>query len=166
MKPLNFGGGNSLAIYTYLIDVDYQVQAHFEWNLNYPELAHDRIDGKHYAMANRMVGKGGRRDIFLGTRECQAYVEPCTFGESNGFYDEDEDQLSHGVMFHGFDYPDETGEESLSARFWEATISRGIIAYPRPETCTMRHVVRPMRMDKPLLAVTVEQELEAEGIQA
>ncbi len=28
MKPIEYGGGNSLAIYTYLVDVEYQVQAH------------------------------------------------------------------------------------------------------------------------------------------
>jgi CRISPR-associated protein Cas5d len=33
-KPVEYGGGNSLAIYTYLADVEYQVQAHFEWNMN------------------------------------------------------------------------------------------------------------------------------------
>ena len=91
MKPLDYGGGNSLAIYTYLFDVAYQIQAHIEFNPHYPELAHDRIDGKHYAIAKRMIEKGGRRDIFLGTRECQAYVEPCVFGEGAGFYDDDEE---------------------------------------------------------------------------
>jgi len=27
MKPLIYGGGNSLAIYTYLADVEYQIEA-------------------------------------------------------------------------------------------------------------------------------------------
>ena len=31
-KPLNWDGGNSLAIYTFLQDVEYQVEAHFTWN--------------------------------------------------------------------------------------------------------------------------------------
>ncbi len=34
-----------------------------------------------------MIERGGRRDIFLGTRECQGYVEPCVFGEGEGAYD-------------------------------------------------------------------------------
>ena len=36
----SFGGGdgNYLAIYTYLADVEYQVQAHFEWNLHRPDM--------------------------------------------------------------------------------------------------------------------------------
>lgn len=31
-KPLDWNGGNTLAIYTFLQDVEYQVEAHFEWN--------------------------------------------------------------------------------------------------------------------------------------
>jgi len=65
-KPLEFSGGNSLAIYTFLSDVQYQVRAHFEWNEHRPELAHDRVDGKHYEIAKRMLARGGRQDIFLG----------------------------------------------------------------------------------------------------
>ncbi|MEG1583952.1 MAG: type I-C CRISPR-associated protein Cas5c, partial [Anaerovorax sp.] len=38
IRPINYGGGNSLSIYTYLADVSYQVKAHFEFNLNRPEL--------------------------------------------------------------------------------------------------------------------------------
>lgn len=37
-KPLDYGGGNSLAIYTFLSGVDYQVKAHFEWNAFRPSL--------------------------------------------------------------------------------------------------------------------------------
>ena len=81
VKPLVWSGGNSLAIYTFLHDVEYQVQAHFEWNENRPELAQDRVDGKHFSIAKRMLEKGGRQDVFLGTRDCQGYVEPCEFGE-------------------------------------------------------------------------------------
>src|SRR5882724_12215016 len=42
VKPLEFGGGNTLATYTYLADVEYQVIAHFEWNLLRDDLAGDR----------------------------------------------------------------------------------------------------------------------------
>ena len=87
IKPLDYGGGNTLAIYTYLTGdpdpetreprVEYQVRAHFEWNLHRPELERDRKDGKHFEIAKRSLERGGRQDIFLGTRECQGYVEPC-----------------------------------------------------------------------------------------
>jgi CRISPR-associated protein Cas5d len=60
--------------------VEYQVRAHFEWNQHRPELERDRNDGKHFEIAKRSLERGGRQDIFLGTRECQGYVEPCEFG--------------------------------------------------------------------------------------
>ncbi len=142
-KPLVWGGGNSLAIYTFLRDVEYQVQAHFEWNEYRPELEKDRIDGKHFAIAKRSIERGGRQDIFLGTRDCQAYVESCEFGEGSGAYD-DIDELGFGLMFHGFDYPDETGKDELHSRFWHATMKKGILEFPRPEECTVSRFIRPM----------------------
>ena len=72
IKPINYvGGGSSLSIYTYLSDVEYQVQAHFEWNMNRHDLEKDRNENKHYFVTKRMIERGGRRDIFLGARECQ-----------------------------------------------------------------------------------------------
>lgn len=142
-KPLIWGGGNSLAIYTFLHEVEYQVKAHFEWNEHRPELAADRVDGKHYSIAKRTLEKGGRQDIFLGVRDCQGYVEPCEFGEDEGFYDAPT-ELAFGLMFHGFDYPDETGTDELSSRFWQAVMRKGILEFPRPEVCTIRRFVRKM----------------------
>jgi CRISPR-associated protein Cas5d len=143
-KPLNFGsGGNSLAIYTFLADVVYQVQAHFEWNEHRPELAHDRVDGKHFEIAKRMLERGGRQDIFLGTRDCQGYVEPCEFGSGLGAYD-GLNELSFGLMFHGFDYPDESGTDELHARFWRPKMQHGVIAFQEPKDCTVRKFIRKM----------------------
>ncbi len=142
-KPLKMSGGNDLAIYTYLVDVEYQVLAHFEWNLHRPELDKDRIDGKHFQIAQRMLERGGRQDIFLGTRDCQGYAEPCAFGEAAGAYD-DVDEVSYGLMFHGFDYPDETGKEELVTRLWRPVMKKGIIEFDQPEKCPVRKFVRPM----------------------
>lgn len=142
-KPLEFGGGNTLAIYTFLADVEYQVRAHFEWNLHRPELASDRIDGKHFAIATRSLDKGGREDIFLGTRDCQGYVEPCEFGIGEGHYDR-AGELSYGLMFHGFDYPDETGRRELATRFWRPTLRDGRLQFDTPEACPVRKIVREM----------------------
>lgn len=142
-KPLVWGGGNSLAIYTFLHDVEYQVEAHFEWNLHRLELAKDRINGKHFSIATRTLEKGGRQDIFLGTRDCQGYVEPCEFGEGKGAYD-DIDELGFGLMFHGFDYPGETGTDELHSRFWSAIMRQGILEFPRPEACETRRFIRKM----------------------
>jgi len=142
-KPLEFGGGNSLAIYTFLADVEYQVRAHFEWNEQRTALQQDRVDGKHHAIALRMLARGGRQDIFLGTRDCQGYVEPCAFGSGNGELD-GAGELAFGLMFHGFDYPDECGGNELRARFWRPTMVDGVIRFPRPEHCASRKFVRTM----------------------
>ncbi|HON18741.1 MAG TPA: type I-C CRISPR-associated protein Cas5c [Salinivirgaceae bacterium] len=147
MKPIKMSGGNDLAIYTYLVDVEYQVLAHFEWNEFQTELISDRIDGKHYQIAKRMLEKGGRQDIFLGTRDCQGYVEPCNFGEGQGFYDSI-DEVSFGLMFHGFDYPDETGKNELITRLWNPVMKHGIIEFKRPEQCEIRKFVRSMGAKK------------------
>ncbi|MBR4226004.1 MAG: type I-C CRISPR-associated protein Cas5 [Candidatus Methanomethylophilaceae archaeon] len=144
VKPLEYGGGdppNSLSIYTYLADVEYHVKAHFIWNENRPDLEKDRIDGKHYSQMKRAIEKGGRRDIFLGTRECQGYVEPCRFESGEGAYDGLE-SMPFGLMFHGFDYADETGKNELSARFWMPEMRRGVVEFPAPEECRVRKHVR------------------------
>ena len=142
IRPIKYGGGNDLSYYTYLRNVEYQVKAHFEWNENRSDLAHDRNENKHYDIARRMVERGGRRDIFLGARECQGYVEPCVFGEGKGSYDGTE--LSFGVMVHGITYPDEAVREKgkMTVRLWNAYMKDGVIHYPRPEECEIRHIIR------------------------
>lgn len=136
IRTKSYNGGNDLSIYTYLKDVRYQVQAHFEWNLNRPELAGDRDENKHHNIARRMIDRGGRRDIFLGARECQAYVEPCVFGEGEGAYD-DIDEFALGYMFHGFTYADEAVRQAekgrMSLRFHHVVMKNGIIEFPHPE---------------------------------
>jgi CRISPR-associated protein Cas5d len=160
-KPLVWNaGGNSLAIYTFLRDVEYQVQAHFEWNEHRPELAGDRIDGKHFSIVNRSLEKGGRQDIFLGTRDCQAYVEPCEFGSGDSPY-KDIEELSFGLMFHSFAYPDETGGNNLESLFWQATLKHGVLDFPRPEQCAIRRIVRPMSV-KPFGIGTNLKDVETE----
>lgn len=142
-KPLNFSGGNTLAIYTFLADVEYQVRAHFEWNEVRTELKPDRIEAKHRAILHRMLERGGRQDIFLGTRDCQGYVEPCEFGSGTGAYD-NAGELAFGLTFHGFDYPDETGNNELRTRFWMPKMDNGIIRFTRPQNCTVSKFVREM----------------------
>ncbi len=150
-KPLDWNGGNTLAIYTFLQDVEYQVEAHFEWNEHWEELKEDRIEGKHAAIAQRMLERGGRQDIFLGTRDCQGYVEPCKFGEGVGFYD-DIDNLDFSLMFHSFGYPEETGNNELVSRFWQANMQNGIITFPDVNDKTDRlktRFIRAMKPEKP-----------------
>jgi len=162
VKPLLMDGQygsnrHDLSIYTYLRDVAYQVQAHFEWNMKRDDLAADRNENKHFQSAIRMLEKGGRRDIFLGARECQGYVEPCRFGESKGYYDS-EGALSYGLQFHSFEYPSESGMEKLSARFWQANVKGGVIEFPRPESCPHKREIKPMAWEK--IKVNTEEVVE------
>ena len=152
MRPIVYTGSgakaNDLAFYTYLKDCRYQVRAHFEWNDNRPELEQDRNENKHHQIARRMIQRGGRRDVFLGTRECQGYVEPCVFGEGAGAYD-DLPSLSFGLMVHGITYADEAYSDEtrdhLSVRFWNPVMENGIIRFPRPEECPYPpKIIRPM----------------------
>ena len=168
MKPLKYAaGGNDLAMYSYLADVEYQVEAHFEWNEQRPELEGDRVEGKHFAIARRSLERGGRQDIFLGTRECQGYVEPCDFGEGDSPYEKDKAwEIAFGVMFHGFDYPDESGVDELRARFWRPIMHNGIIEFIRPEKCSMIKPLHPMKakvFHPGRNLCGVECEVEAEG---
>lgn len=144
VKPRVLSGGNELSIYTFLADVEYQVQTHFEWNKHRPELSNDWNARKHNEFAQRMLDRGGRQDVFLGTRDCQGYVERCEFGSAAGHYD-GAGELALGFMFHGFEYPDETGEDALFARFWRPTMRDGVIEFCRPESCPHRRLIRPMR---------------------
>ncbi len=150
IRPIKYNDGkNDLAYYTYLKKCRYQVQAHFEWNYNRNEMKNDRNENKHHNIAKRMIEKGGRRDVFLGTRECQAYVEPCRFGEETGYYDELE-QLAFGLMYHGITYPDESfsdeTKDKMTVNFWYPVMNRGIIEFPKPEQCTIHKEIREMKM--------------------
>ena len=144
VKPLKYGGGNDLSIYKYLSDVCYQVRAHFEFNLHRKELAEDRDEHKHHNIARRMVERGGRRDIFLGTRECQGSVEPVRSGAGEGYYDH-AGEMPLGTMFHGFNYVDETGGSMLQVRLWQPVMENGVIRFPRPEECTLVRDIRQVK---------------------
>ncbi|MFD1929810.1 type I-C CRISPR-associated protein Cas5c [Sporosarcina siberiensis] len=142
LRPTKYqNSSNELAYYTYLRNPAYQVRAHFEFNEHREDLAYDRDEHKHHNIAKRSVSRGGRRDIFLGSRECQGYVEACEFNSGKGFYD-DYGEIGFGPMFHGFNYPDETGINELEARIWIPVMKNGIIMFDHPEECTL---VRPIK---------------------
>lgn len=145
VRPIEYGGGNTLANYTYLRDVRYQVRAHFIFNPHRPDLAFDRNENKHHNILKRSLKAGGRRDIFLGTRECQGYVEPCVFGEGEGYYDQTE-EVYFGTMVHGINYPDETGRNEMEVRLWNPVMKNGVIHFIRPDECKLVRRVAEMEM--------------------
>ena len=113
IRPISYDTpGTTLSVYTYLADVDYEVRAHFIPNpyRTEPDLIADgQNENKHHNIARRMVEKGGRRDIFLGTRECQGYVEPCVYGQAESYY-QDRGEIDLGILYHSFAYPDDRTE--------------------------------------------------------
>lgn len=143
-RPIEYNGGNTLANYTYLKDVCYQVSAHFEFNPHRPDMAHDRNEHKHHNIMMRSLQVGGRRDIFLGTRECQGYVEPCVFGEGDSFYDGYGD-IQLGNMIHGINYPDETGRNQMEVRLWNPLMKDGVIEFIRPDECTQVRKIKDLQ---------------------
>ena len=149
IRPIRYSGGNDLSFYTYLKDCRYRIKAHFEWNENRPELAADRNENKHHQIAQKMIRKGGRRDVFLGARECQGYVEPCVFSEGEGAYD-DLEELGFGLMYHGITYADEAYSEEtkgkMTVNMWNPVMRRGVIKFSRPEDCPVHKTVREMEM--------------------
>lgn len=144
IKPLQYSGGNTLATYTYLYDVEYQVRARIEWNMNRSDLAGDRNMGKHHEIAKRMLNLCGRRDIYLGTRECQGYAEPCAFGSGAGAFDGIEELGAFGYMFHSFDYPDQSGKDELVSKFWLPRMRNGVIRFDPQDQTIKSKTVRPM----------------------
>ena len=150
MRPIKYHkDGNDLSYYTYLKDVSYQVKAHFVWNENRSELAADRNEHKHHNIAKRMIERGGRRDVFLGTRECQAYVESCTFGEGESYYDSTQ-ELAFGLCYHGITYADEAYSPEtagkMTVRLWRPVMRGGVIEFLPPEACTMTRTISDMEI--------------------
>lgn len=145
----NYNGGKDLSIYTYLKDVEYQVKAHFEWNMNRPELERDRNENKHHNIAKRMILRGGRRDVFMGARECQGYVMPCRFGSGQGAYDSIE-EMAFGTMLHGFTYADEAVSDEdkgkMTTRFWQPVMRKGVVDFIRPEECNLKRPIKEMEI--------------------
>lgn len=165
IRPIEYGGGNTLANYTYLKDVRYQIRAHFIFNPYRPDMAFDRNEHKHHNILLRSLKAGGRRDIFLGTRECQGYVGPCVFGEGEGYYDNYAGDISFGTMIHGINYPDETGQNEMEVRLWNPVMKNGVIQFIRPDQCTkVRKIseMEPKHFDKSNVQ-NIEESLEKLG---
>ena len=112
-------------------------------------------------MAKRALEKGGRRDIFLGARECPAYIEPGDMSEL-GYYD-DKGTLSFGLMYHSLCYPNQNDEGNLYSRFWHPQMENGIIHFCRPEECEntifLRKGTKKELSNIPILGVDKEELL-------
>lgn len=149
IRPIKMNDmNNDLAYYTYLRDVAYEVEVQIVWNENRPDLISDRNENKHYFIAKRMIEKGGRRDVFLGTRECQAYIEPSVWGENKGYYDHQDLPMGIGIQYHSLVYPSDASRSEeknhLTVLLWDAVMENGVIKFPDPDEIEMRKMIRPM----------------------
>jgi len=66
------------------------------------------------------------------------------------------------MMFHGFDYPSEIGEDKLYARFWIPRMKYGVIEFIPPEECTTRKFVRDMAYEQVSVAFLDEDRFYQE----
>ncbi|ACA42349.1 type I-C CRISPR-associated protein Cas5c [Lysinibacillus sphaericus] len=156
--PRVYSGGKMLSLYTYLHDVAYQVRATISPNESRPDLKNDYNMVKHHQMALRSLDKGGRRDIFLGVRECQAYVEPCKFGSEDGEYDST-GTIGFGLMVHGFNYPNNRSK-LFEVRFWKPEMLNGIINFPKPSDCIYTRKIREMNVKQGARFQSVDDALD------
>ena len=160
IRPIHYyDNKNDLSIYTYLREVEYEVKAHFEWNELREDLKNDRNENKHWDIAKRMIEKGGRRDIFLGTRECQGYVEAFEGNEKYGDKKSDYQgsNIDFGIMVHGITYPDEQSENKekdgkklakMQVRLWDCKMVDGVIKFIKPNECSIIKDIRDVEIKK------------------
>ena len=80
--------------------------------------------------------------MFLGKRECVAYIKECNFDDEKSYYD-DRQEIDFGIMFHSFIYPTPQ-DKHLKANLSHIIMKNGVIEYERPENCKLHRVVREM----------------------
>lgn len=143
LSPMK-NGGKDLNYCTYLKDVEYLIKYHFEWNDNRMDLVYDRNEKKHEQILLRSMQRGGRRDIFLGTRECIGYIERIgkkDFHNIKSYYYGK--NISLGIMFHSFVYPDEAYDDNtantLTSNFCPIVMTDGILDFVEPKDCKIKH---------------------------
>lgn len=162
-RALLGSGKSDLNYFTYLVDVDYRIKFHYVWNEDREDLAQDRNEKKHNAILERSLRRGGRRDVFLGTRECVAYAEQITeeeYKESKSFYDGQ--TLSFGLQFHSFEYPKTPGGK-LYSYFSYTQMVDGKIVYKPQEECEIRNELSDYTFKYPEEEKSVDEELEEGG---
>ena len=120
---------------SYLVDVEYLIKFHFVWEELRKDLIYDRNIRKHETIMERSIRRGGRRDIFLGTRECVATAEYLTREEYELAESKYKNQiLTMGIMFQEFGYPTKETEK-LKSYFTHTVLKNGVISYSPKEEC-------------------------------
>lgn len=147
-----------LSYVSYLSDVEYLVKFHFIWNEQREDLSQDRLPNKHEAIMERSIRKGGRRDIFLGTRECLGLVDEISqeeYENTSSYYDGVSIDL--GIMFHSFAYP--TNKTSpLKSYFTKTVMENGIIKFKPQSECEIVNLLSSYAFKVPGQIKSVDQE--------
>lgn len=124
-----------LSYVSYLSDVVYLIKFHFIWNEDRKDLNSDRLPAKHEAIMERSIRKGGRRDVFLGTRECVGLVDDISQEEYEAavsYYNGVNIDL--GIMFHSFAYPKDK-KTPLKSYFTKTVMENGVITFKTQSDC-------------------------------
>ena len=128
-----------LSYVSYLRDVEYLVKFHFIWNEQRTDLIKDRNMNKHEAIMERSIKKGGRRDIFLGTRECVGLVSYLTSDEYKKAESKYDGQtIPFGIMFHSFKYPTDS-KGKLKSYYTNTVMKNGIITFKNQSDCEIEN---------------------------
>lgn len=152
--------GADLNYYSYLVDVEYLVKFHFKWNESRKDLINDRNMKKHESIMERSIKKGGRRDIFLGTRECVGYIEEVTeeeFLNTESYYNNS--KMSLGIMFNQFKYPTNS-KEKLIAYYSETLMNNGVVTFKDIDKCNIYNEVKDYKFKMTKSIKSVDQEME------
>lgn len=83
----------------------------------------------------RALELGGRKDVFLGTRECFATIDKISEGRyilTPSYYKNETIKL--GIMFQSFDYPTSKNEK-LKAYYTATEMVNGIIRFKPNKEC-------------------------------
>ena len=134
-KPVDQCG---IFTYTYLKDVEYYVEGHIELNEENTDVEEKNEVSlrKHYEIMLSSIRRGGRRPVFLGTKECVCFVDLISekdfneakqeFEEAKSFYSNHPD-IPFLRMFYGFDY---NRNGTVKARhFCNGVIQKGMVDY-------------------------------------
>lgn len=144
---------------SYLREVEYLVKFHFVWNNARKDLLHDQNLQKHEAIMTRSIDKGGRRDIFLGSRECLGFVEGIDKEEYQTIPSSYINQtLSFGIMFHSFEYPKKSGEP-LKSYYTDTVMKNGIVRFKEQAECEIMNTLSNYTFKLPGEIKAVENEL-------
>ncbi len=149
-----------LSYVSYLSDVEYLVKFHFVWNENRKDLIQDRLPNKHEAIMERSIRKGGRRDVFLGTRECFGLVDEISQGEyenASSYYNGVTIDL--GIMFHSFAYPT-SKDVPLKSYFTKTVMENGVIRFKPQSECEIENTLSSYVFNTPGQIKSVDDEFE------